>query len=94
MRKKEKRIYANPFLIKTTSSKVISNNHIGDGVEHELNVLCVCSACEMTVDFFLFALVLSDELRLNVFRGFGILVFALVLGKAFSIYAKKNRINN
>jgi hypothetical protein len=43
----------------------------------------------MAINLFLFTLVLRHELGLNVFGCFGVVVFALVFGKAFSVLAKR-----
>ena len=87
-------VYASfSLLVKTACSQIVGDDDVCDGVEHELHVLGVGSARQVTVDFFLFALVLRHELRLYVLGRFGVVVFALILRKAFPIKKKKNTNN-
>ena len=39
------------MLVESTSTKVISNNDVSDGVKYESNVVRVGGTCELSVDF-------------------------------------------
>lgn len=54
------------FSIKTTSSQVVGDDDVGDGVEDELDVGGVGGTCHVTVDLFGRRLILGFELSLNV----------------------------
>lgn len=61
-----------PVLVKATPAKVVGYDHIRDGIEHKLDVLCVRGTCHVTIDFLCGRLVLSFELGLDVGSGLAI----------------------
>lgn len=64
------------FLIEPASSQVVGDDDVRDGVEHELDVVCVGSASHMTVDLLGGGFVLCLELRLNVGGCFAVFLAA------------------
>jgi len=55
-------------LVKTTATKIVRDDDVGDGVEHKLDVVGVGGARLVAVDLLRRALVLALELRLDVRR--------------------------
>lgn len=61
-------------LVETAPPEVVRDDHIGDGVEHELNVVGVRGAGHVAVDLLGGALVLGFELGLDVGGRFPVLL--------------------
>ena len=53
-------------LVETAAPQVVSNDDVGNSVEHELHVLCVCGTGHVCVDLFCLALVHALKLGLDV----------------------------
>ncbi len=62
------------YLVQTTATQVVGDDHVCDGVEDELHILCVSGTGHVTVDFLCGGLVLGLELCLDVGSGFSILL--------------------
>ena len=71
------------FLVEAAASEVVCDDDVGDGVEHELNVLCVGGAGHVAVDLLRRRLVFGFELGLDV--GGRLAVFLKKSDKMFSI---------
>lgn len=54
--------------VQATPSEVVGDDDVGDGVEHHLDISCVCGAGHVTVDFFIWGAVLALKLCLDVSR--------------------------
>ena len=52
--------------VQATPSEVVSDDDVGHGVKHHLDVSCICGAGHVTVDFLIWRAVLALELCLNV----------------------------
>ncbi len=61
-------------LVQTTATQVVGDDHVCDGVEDKLHILCVGGARHVTVDFLCGGLVLCLELGLDVGSGLSILL--------------------
>lgn len=55
--------------VQATPPEVVGNDDVGDGVEHHLDVSCICGAGHVTVDFLIWRAVLALELCLDVSCG-------------------------
>lgn len=75
-------------LVETAPPEVVRDDHIGDGVEHELNVVGVRGAGHVAVDLLGGALVLGFELGLDVGGRFPVL-----LSPCGKLHEKKGEIN-
>lgn len=75
-------------LVETAPPEVVRDDHIGDGVEHELNVVGVRGAGHVAVDLLGGALVLGFELGLDVGGRFPVL-----LSPCGTLHEKKGKIN-
>lgn len=64
------------YLVEAAPAQVVCYNDIGNGVEYELNVVCICGAGHVTVDLLGGGLVLGLELRLDVGCRFAVLLGA------------------
>jgi len=63
-------------LKQSTVLEVVFDNDICDSIKHKLDVVCVCSTCEVGVNLFcVFSLVEVFKLKLNVSSGFLICVW-------------------
>ena len=61
-------------LVEAAAPEVVGDDDVGDGVEDELDVLRVGGARHVAVDLLRRRLVLRLELRLDVRRGFAVLL--------------------
>lgn len=61
-------------LIQSASSQVIGDDDVGNGVEHELNIVRVSRTCHVTIDLFSSRFVFGLKLCLDVSSGFSILL--------------------
>lgn len=58
-------------LKKATVFEVVLDNDICHSIKHKLNIVCVCGACEMSVDFFgILLLIQVFKLHLDISRSF------------------------
>lgn len=73
-----------PPLVQAAAAQVVGDDHVGHGVEHELDVVGVGGARHVAVDLLRGRLVLCLELGLNVRRCLAIFLRTRVLGKAYS----------
>lgn len=52
--------------VQATPSEVVSDDDVGDGVKHHLDVSCICGAGHVTVDFLIWRAILALKLCLDV----------------------------
>lgn len=55
--------------VQATPPQVVGDDNVGDGVEHHLDVSCVCSTGQVTVDLLIGRAVLALKLCLDVSGG-------------------------
>lgn len=61
-------------LVESAAAQVVGDDDVGDGVEHELDVVCVRGAGHVAIDLFCGRLVFRLELRLDVGRRLAVLL--------------------
>lgn len=69
-------VCAKDGLVETATPQVVGDDHVGDGIEHKLYIVCVGGARHMAIDFFRRRLVLGLKLRLDVGSCLAILLSA------------------
>ena len=71
------------FLVESTTSEVVGNDHIRDSVKDKLDVLRVSSTCHVTVNLLGCGFVLGLKLSVDVAGSFALLLSSCVLWETY-----------